>query len=194
VVRGQFNKALNGAGWSSGVQTVTLTEYGTPAAGLLAMVRQPVNSDVRQLREFPGMMTRDEFRIRFKEFLGADVYLRFIRALHRTQSDSRLRFWQQDAWDSFLSANPDCELTLAGLIDALRLCELHEAEMHQIDVPVCRHHVDHVREYERDRVARFPHARLDMIMVPEKHTESTCQMWVCPACDAVLDASRWRDG
>ena len=139
------------------------------------------------------MVTPNELRSRFKHAVGPDAYLRFIKALHRLpKTGARLRFWQQDTWDSFVSANPDCDLAIQDLIDALRLCELHEVEMQAVDVRACRDHFDFVQEYEQDMVKHFPHAKPDRIMVSADHKEPTIQTWFCPECDRVLDTSRWR--
>jgi len=139
------------------------------------------------------MVTTVELRSRLKHTIGSDTYLRFIKALHRLpRTNTKLRYWQQDVWDSFVAANPDCDMVIDDLIDALRLCELHEVEMQAVEVRACRDHFDFVREYEQDMVERFPHAKPDRLMVSDDHRGSTIQTWFCPECERVLNTSQWR--
>lgn len=134
-----------------------------------------------------------EFRRRFKEYTGAETYAKFVKALHRTQGkDSRLRFWQQDLWQSFVSDNPDFELSEDVLVDALRICEQHEDELFPKEIPVFHGCIDYNPEYLQDMAARFPHATMEQIMVSPNHTRPTCTMWVCPTCDEILNASKWK--
>ena len=140
------------------------------------------------------MHTTIEFRTRFKEYTGAETYKRFVQALHQTarRKDSRLRFWQQDLWQSFISANPDFLLSEDALVDALRICELHEDELFPKEVRVFHGCIDYSREFEQDMVERFPHATFEQIMVSPDYTGRTCTLWVCATCDQILITSKWR--
>lgn len=138
------------------------------------------------------MVSDDEFRKRFREFLGVDRYLRFVSALRQLPEGlSRLRFWQSDAWEMFVTAHPDCNRTLEELRTALRLCEVHGVALHAVEVPVTHDEVDYASDYLQERAARFPHARMDIIMVPSTESGPTATIWVCPQCDKVLESSRW---
>lgn len=139
------------------------------------------------------MHTKSEFRTRFKAYSGAETYAKFIKALHRTvRKDSRLRFWQQDLWQSFVSDNPHFELSEDALVEALRNCELHEDELIPEEVPAFHGCIDYSREYEQDLIERFPHATMKQIMVSSEYTQLTYTLWVCTTCNQILNASKLR--
>ncbi len=139
------------------------------------------------------MPTQSEFRARFKEYTGTETYTKFVKALHQTQrKDSQLRFWQLDLWQSFICDNPEFELSEETLAEALRICELHEEDLVPKRISVFHGCIDYNPEYLEDMATRFPHATMEEIMVSPVHTGSTCKIWVCPTCDEIRNASKWK--
>lgn len=78
------------------------------------------------------------------------------------------------------------------IVQALRICELHESELEPVAVPAFRGCLDYAPEYVNEMTANFPHSTLDQVMVPDSFTEHTVTIWVCSSCDEALNSSRWR--
>lgn len=139
------------------------------------------------------MPTPSEFRERFKEWIGAERFREFVKALHQTCGrTSRLRFWQVEIWRSFVSENPRFELSNDDLVDRLRICELHEDELVRKEIPATNDCIDYTRDYECAWVTEFPHATMEMITVSPEYTKRTHPIWVCSTCDEVRNASKLR--
>ena len=138
------------------------------------------------------MIPQGEFRALFKDFTGPETFRKFVSALHHnTSATSRLRFWQQDLWESFLSSRPDCYMSVEDLQAKLRICELHEMELIPEEVPVFRGCIDYAPDFLAEMASSFPHARLRQVMVSESYERTTATKWYCPACDEIQNQSRW---
>lgn len=138
------------------------------------------------------MIPQDDFRALFKDFTGPETFRKFVKELYRNTSlASRLRFWQQDLWESFLCSHPDCTMTVEELQAILRICELHEIELIPVEVPSFRGCIDYAPDFLAERASSFPHARLSQVMVSESYKRATATIWYCPACDEIQNQSRW---
>jgi hypothetical protein len=132
------------------------------------------------------MPTPSEFRTRFKDYAGTAVFSRFIKALNRPdRTYVRLRFWQEDLWQAFVTENPDCYLSYDELTEVLRICELHEVDLVPHEVPAFRGCIDYVPEYLEEKAASFPHAPMKVVMVPPDYKPPSVATWICPTCDAI---------
>jgi hypothetical protein len=67
-----------------------------------------------------------ELRRAFGAFAGVDRFRAFVRALNVAPvSLTRLRFWQEQLWAAFVSADPRWPADFAVAREAFRVCELH---------------------------------------------------------------------
>jgi hypothetical protein len=94
------------------------------------------------------------------EFLGDKQFRKFVAELRHA---GRLRFWQEEMWGRFTATHPEHSVSPATLLAALRVCELHGAELLPDDVPVVEGNIDYDRRYYRVRQEEFPNAAVGPI-------------------------------
>jgi hypothetical protein len=129
------------------------------------------------------------------DFAGEEKYKKFVAEATRSiASRKRLRFWQESLWEAFVRSFPDCELSEDEFKTTFRVCELHDCELLQKDVPVIDACIDYAREYEIDWIRSFPHASVDAVSTEgARKTSSRHIIWYCPDCDLVRGMTKWAD-
>ena len=71
-------------------------------------------------------MDTGDLKSRFLHFAGADRYRTFVRTINRTcRSKGRLLYWQQDLWDTFVSAVPQASENHVDVLTLFRFCDVH---------------------------------------------------------------------
>jgi hypothetical protein len=84
-------------------------------------------------RTAPGIICgMDDFALRhqFSRFAGHEKFRDFVRALNWAPIElKRLRFWQQQLWDSFVQANPQWPSDFSHAREAFRICEVHRQSL-----------------------------------------------------------------
>ncbi|WP_422929346.1 hypothetical protein [Singulisphaera sp. PoT] len=73
-------------------------------------------------------MDTQAIRKAFSDFLGKDRYNTFVEGHNPTE---RLRFWQEEAWRTFVIACPESAVTMEELRAALYLCARHDLDLIQ---------------------------------------------------------------
>lgn len=133
-------------------------------------------------------MDAASLRRQLAEFLGGERFRRFVVELRRA---GRLRFWQEEAWDWFVAAHPGYRVSLSDLLAALRVCELHGAELLPDEVAVVEGHVDYAERYVRAERETFPNAAGGPVWTRgAPSTGPTTGVWYCTDCRR--EAARWR--
>ena len=132
---------------------------------------------------------RDPVALRkaFAAFLGEERFFKFVRRGVKP----RLKFWQEQQWEAFLTANSHIQADMADLEIALRICEVHGSELQPCTVETFDGCILLSQDYLQARSDLFPHAALDRIMVPSG-TAQQMASWYCPACR--VRATEWRAG
>jgi hypothetical protein len=134
-------------------------------------------------------MDAASLRRQLAAFLGDEQFRKFVAEFRRA---GRLRFWQEQVWDRFTATHPEHRVSPATLLTALRVCELHGAELLPDEVPVVEGNIDYDQRYLRVRREEFPNAA-----VGPMYTEGgpplgpTVGVWYCPDCRKA--EARWRE-
>jgi hypothetical protein len=141
-------------------------------------VRRP-NTEARGGEDQMGAAA---LRAAFAAFLGDAKFRKFVRqGFHR----GRLRYWQQEEWDRFLSAHPEFSVSMGELEAALRICELHDEELLPDTAEVFRGNLDYADWYIEARNRLFPHAAEDMVATEGAPISGErVAVFYCPACRA----------
>ena len=135
-------------------------------------------------------MDADAVRQALARFVGVEKARRFIVAGLR--ANGSLHYWQQDAWDQFVTANPEFADAVKLLPDVVRYCVVHDEELLPDTIAVVHGCMDRVREYEHDLIQQFPHAAIGPWTTEGRPYEgNTVQVWYCPGCRDAYKKSRW---
>ena len=129
-------------------------------------------------------------RAAFADFLGQERFLKFVARGFQP----RLKFWQEQAVDSFYAEHPMWSHDLSELEEALRFCHVHGCDLLGCKVPTYVGFQTLSSTYVRDRRAHFPHAAVDAQMVPEGGPASIAS-WYCPDCRSEAERrqqAHWR--
>lgn len=78
-------------------------------------------------------MEAQQIRDSLREFLGEDRYRRFVTWVPNTAEGERWRFWQEGAWEEFLTMNPDCTLTPEGIVEVFSACPDYGATIQRLN-------------------------------------------------------------
>ncbi len=132
------------------------------------------------------MLTPNPLRTALADFLGADRFTKFVRA----GIGARMFYWQERELERFREANPDFKFNLSDLVDALRICEIHQMDLLPCKVEVFRCCLNWSNNYLNEKKSKFPNAAIDMIMVSDDFQESHLDSWYCPKCREIAD--KWR--
>ena len=125
-------------------------------------------------------------RQKLLEFLGTPKFRKFVKQLPYSAAGTRLRYWQEEAWEQFVSAHPDFELTYEQIIRVFRICWLHGTELEQKAIPVRHGCVDYGPDYWRIRERRFPCAPWPFFSTEGREmTETMVVIWYCTVCEKV---------
>jgi len=89
-------------------------------------LRDRQRSSTKGLAHLNGSNTA-RFRVRFKDFAGAEKFRKFVSQLHRTKyRKTGLRYWQHELWNAFVALYPEYSMSADDLRTALAICELHQ--------------------------------------------------------------------
>lgn len=127
-----------------------------------------------------------EIRSAFRAFLGDERYRKFVSMVPSTSDGTRLKFWQENAWESFAADHPRFDLDFAGIVDVFRVCELHGHPLTQRFVPVQHGCVDFAPEYWQTRNVLHPNSPMPFVAT-EGHaiTETEFPIWFCTECEQI---------
>ena len=120
-----------------------------------------------------------ELRESLKAFLGEVQYRKFVKQGLR---QGRLMYWQERTWEAFASEHPHFANSVGELMEALRVCYLHEDDLLRQTVEVIKYNVYLDRAYEKARSELFPNASLEFIMGGPSSGD-TVETWFCPRCE-----------
>lgn len=134
---------------------------------------------IRPLRQVPTMISPIALRTAFKEFLGKERFLKFVRG----GCGSRLLFWQEKEWERFVAVYPHFNIPLADLAVALRICGVHDIELLPCEVEIFHGCLDISPAYMRERANRFPFATQDLVSTEGRQCDTeSMPSWYCPKC------------
>jgi hypothetical protein len=133
-----------------------------------------------------------ELRLAFGAFAGADRFRAFVRALNVAPvSLTRLRFWQEELWAAFVSADPRWPADFAVAREAFRVCELHGCELVRDAVPAPTGQIQWRHTQSPDSgspdlppdFAAFPYAGWGVDPLAWSGAGTTLmEVWYCPEC------------
>jgi hypothetical protein len=131
-----------------------------------------------------------QFRDALRLHLGDERYFKFISQGRK----HRRLFWQEEALAQFFDSHPEHRLSGEQLAEALRVCEVHGAELQIGTAQVFEGCVDYTREFLAARELKFPHACLEPISTEGRPaSEFNTSVWICSECrDVQLRRSKSR--
>ena len=122
-------------------------------------------------------MDTGDLKSQFLRFAGADRYRKFVRTINRgCGSKGRLLFWQQDLWDTFVSAVPQASENPVDVLTLFRFCDVHG---HPLQPAPRDQHLTEIRdtpEAEQANEAIFPFAINTDLVCPECQVER--ERWI----------------
>jgi hypothetical protein len=128
-------------------------------------------------------------RQQLAEYLGVERFQEFVAEL---RIPGGLRHWQELAWAGFLESYREHRSSLHDLRAALRVCELHEAELIPDRVPVIEGNVDYTQSYTLACRYEFPNANVGPVYTEGRPKgDDFTEVWYCPGCRSAH--SRWCD-
>lgn len=85
------------------------------------------------------LLASEELRHQFRAFVNDDERFRkFIKSCNETARErGRLRFWQQELWESFTDSNTKfANLEISAVVNAFRVCHVHVTPLRRAEVPI----------------------------------------------------------
>jgi hypothetical protein len=120
------------------------------------------------------------FRQSLVAYLGTDEYRKFVS---QARQASRLRFWQDGVLERFFDAHPHLRLGRDDLLVALRVCEVHGAQLRHDRIEVVEGNADFTDDYHRAKRDVFPNAASGPFYTEGRPTPGRIvDVWFCPAC------------
>jgi hypothetical protein len=145
-------------------------------------------------------------RNEFSTFVGDEKYRAFVELLNRAPiSLKRLRFWQQELWDSFVQANPHWPTDFGLAREAFRVCQLHGHSL--ILDTVCAPAAQIRRTETQSPDMRRPHTPMEFFYdfpypgwgvdpanYPDSSDTRLMETWYCPECRRLRSAWEAENG
>jgi hypothetical protein len=114
------------------------------------------------------------------DFLGDAQFRKFVQ---RGVRRGRLQYWQEEAWNRFITAKPEMRIGLDELASVLRICELHGNELLSGTAAVVDCCIEYAPEYFAARTQLFPHAPLRIVSTEgAPYSRGRVEIGYCPEC------------